>query len=480
MKNRILAFIDVETTGGSTLYDRIIEVGILRVENGKMVKKFQSLVYPERTVPEFITNVTGISPQMLENSPIFGDIAKEVGELLEDAIFVAHNARFDYGFIRAEFKRLGINFSAKNLCTVKMSRVLYPKFKRHNLDSLINRHGFVCESRHRAYDDAQVLYEFVKMSVEKFGEECIENLITTITKQGSQPPQLAREIVDKLPETPGVYIFSAEDGEILYIGKSISIKNRVLSHFSSSMVSTTERKIFEQVTDVETHSTVGELGALLLESTLVKKLYPLYNRKLRKQKKLVGLQSFSLPNKYESAEVVHYTDMSEVKNNLLGIFRSERQVKDLLYKLVKDYELCPKLLGLEKSSGACFQYQLGHCRGACIGKEIFVAYNLRFNEAFRARRLKTWPYKGVIIFEDKDVTGENGEIFVVDNWRLIKAWRYAQSEKIEFIPSENYFDYETYKILVGFLLNPKNRKKIKTMSRAEYTQLVLETEEGSY
>ena len=473
MNNLSLAIIDVETTGLSALHDRIIEIGVLRIEDGKEVARFESLINPERHVSEHITGITGITPEVLENAPTFEKIAHELYELLEGCIFVAHNARFDYGFIRSEFKRIGINYTAKQLCTVKLSRQLFPENAEHNLDALIQRFNIICAIRHRALSDAEVVWEFLRRTRKYHSEEKVQEAMGGILKRTIVPPHLPPEVLTNLPETPGVYIFYGEEGVVLYVGKSINIKNRVLSHLTSSLSSTIEMRIFNQMNDIQTISTTGELGALLLESELVKNLMPLYNRRLRKTKKLVVLKKKIHPTGYNGVISGYYETITHHDLvNFLGIFRSERQSQEFLTHLVKDYTLCPKLLGLEKTQGACFQYQLGKCLGACIGKEPVVSYNARFEDAFELTKIRTWPYTGAIAYEDRDVSGEHGELFIIQNWCLLGAVKF-EGEMIErFLKGSTAFDYESYKILVSFLLDKKHRHKVREISTQEVKEIL--------
>jgi DNA polymerase-3 subunit epsilon len=169
MTQRPLVFLDIETTGGSPLSSRITEIGALRVEDNKVVAKFSQLVNPEQHVPSFITNMTGISDDMLWDAPLFRGIADDLELFLDGAIFIAHNVSFDYGFIKAAFAEMGSKFNMDRLCTARLSRRLYPDQPRHNLDTIIARHGFVVKDRHRAFDDAQVLHEFYQKAVTEHG-----------------------------------------------------------------------------------------------------------------------------------------------------------------------------------------------------------------------------------------------------------------------------------------------------------------------
>lgn len=156
-----LVFIDIETTGLSPRSGgRVLEVGALRVENNKIVKQYKQLIHPNCYVPSFITKITGIKNQDIIDAPFFEQTAKNIEELCQDAVFVAHNVNFDYTFIQHEFAALGKKFSQDRLCTVRLSRLMFPEYRHHKLDNIIERHGFNVQNRHRAYDDAEILYKF--------------------------------------------------------------------------------------------------------------------------------------------------------------------------------------------------------------------------------------------------------------------------------------------------------------------------------
>lgn len=167
----VYAFVDVETTGYSPQNDRIIEIAIVCYEDGKITDTFQSLINPGAYVSSFIQAITGIDPNMLKAAPTFSEIADEVLERFEDAMLVAHNAGFDYGFLSKEFARLNYEFRPSRLCTVQLSRALYPQFRSHALDSVIERFCIQCEERHRALGDTLATVEFFEIARKEVGEE---------------------------------------------------------------------------------------------------------------------------------------------------------------------------------------------------------------------------------------------------------------------------------------------------------------------
>lgn len=460
MKYDKLAILDVETTGAAAPYDRIIEIGVLRIEKDKIVRRFESLVNPEIAISPFIETLTGIKNSDLVNAPTFSQIKNEVIELLDDALFVAHNARFDYSFLRQEFKRIGISFSSKQLCTVKLSRLLFPGFSHHNLDSIMERFEIQCARRHRAFDDAQVIWDFLQKIQHSLPPEKIEKALKAILKNPSLPPHLKKEEVEKLPEKPGVYMFFGKSEIPLYIGKSVNIKDRVLSHFINDTDSSTEMEISQQVERIEHVETGGELGALILESELIKKMQPLYNRKLRHARKMVVLRKIISADGYYALKIVNGEEIeSQELDNVLGIFKSMKSAKEHAARLVNEFSLCQKMLGLQQGSGPCFSYHLEKCRGACVKKENPALFNSRFILAFAKTKLRSWPFNGPILVKESSEDLE--EALVFDKWCYLGKYSEYMYEEKKGITALS--DFDVYKILQGFLGNDKNRKKVTTL-----------------
>ncbi|HRN70565.1 MAG TPA: exonuclease domain-containing protein [Candidatus Woesebacteria bacterium] len=454
-----LSFVDIETTGAHARYDRIIEIGILRVENNMLTKTYQKLINPETYLNPFISQMTGISTSDLEKAPTFEEIKEEILEVLDGTIFVAHNVRFDYGFLRNEFKRFGINYSSKQMCTVKLSRTLFPQYTRHSLDTLIDRFQFDMENRHRAFDDAKILWDFFQKVHTLFPIETVERVVNEIIKKPALPQHLSQDILDNLPEGPGVYIFYGEGNIPLYIGKSVTIRDRVLSHFTNDQNSSKELKISQQIVRIETIPTVGEFGALLKEAELIKTMQPLYNTQLRRTHKVVLLKRKELPNRFYSLEMEQVKQITpDDISTMLGIFPSKKKAKEYIKKKAEEHELCEKLLGLEKGSGSCFGHKIERCKGACINKEHFLSYNMRFIQAFSEKKIKSWPFEGAIKITEVDPIEHKREEFIANRWCLTSAER-----------QELFFDYDTYKILVRYIFNRRNQAYISPMKESLHT-----------
>lgn len=456
-----LVFVDVETTGTSILADRIIEIGMYRVEKGKIVRKFHSLVDPDRYLPTDITRLTGITPAELEGAPTFFSLAEQISDLLSGAVFCAHNAHFDYSFIKAELRRVGIKFQTTKLCTVKLSRAIFPQEPRHNLDAVMERMGISCENRHRALDDARVLVEFYQKVVRTVPQKKLSLIIKKITKHPSLPPKIGRERIEAIPENPGVYVFYDETHQPLYVGKSVNLRDRVLSHFSDSE-SQKELKIKQQIASIETIETAGELGALLREARLVKETQPMLNRMLRQQNFLVAAtyeknKDGYLVVKLERKKTITPGDFE----TMVRLFRSLQQAKEFLSRLAKKNSLCEKMLGVATTRGRCFGYDLGRCFGACVGEESPAKHNLRFLTAIAGLKVKTWPFSGRIIIREESLDGKR-EGHVIDQWCYLGSVKDDEELDQKTWPEAN-FDYDAYKILAKYILSPQNQKHIHVL-----------------
>jgi DNA polymerase-3 subunit epsilon len=469
-----LAIVDVETTGEASHYHRIIEIAVLRVHRGRLVDKYSTLLDPERSISPFIESLTGIKNRDLAGAPTFHQVKDRLYGLLDGAIFVAHNARFDYSFIREEFEREKINYTARRLCTMRLSKTLFPDQKKHNLDSIIDRFSITCTDRHRAEGDASVLWDFLQKLKEQIDGNDFKKAVGKILKTPSIPSLVDEGLVKSLPETYGVYVFYDESGNPLYVGKSVNIRSRVHSHFSGDQESAKEQALCKQVVDIQTFATSGELGALLLESHLIKRLLPLYNRKSRIHKRLVVMKKDRTEQDYGTIRLEHLRNLrSSDLSNIVGIFKSMKQAKNFLWNVAKGYTLCPRILGLEKGKGECSYTQLQKCNGACNGSEQAEAYNSRFNLAFSGRRVMPWPFSGPILIEEKNESGNEGEFFIVDNWCLIGCYRFDNAgAKRCFIEGGYSFDYDGYKILRDYLLKSRKQVHLKHLTPDEVTSIL--------
>ncbi len=455
-----LAIVDLETTGAHPAWDRVTEIAVVEVQDGEVVSEWSTLVNPGTSIPPAIQALTGITNDMVADAPAFEDLAPGLYERLQDRVFVAHNARFDYGFLRHEFERAGLRFHARTLCTVKLSRRLYPGHARHNLDSLIDRHGLQFgphSARHRALGDAQAVWQFLRVAAEERGAALLHDTVRQLSQLPSLPAHIERAVVDEIPESPGVYLFYGENDAPLYVGKSVALRSRVLQHFAGDAHSPREAQLARGLRRIEWRRSCGELGALLLEARLVKELLPPFNRQLKRAGELCGFSFDSKKLNLIQEEAIN----SETLPFVCGVFRSRRSALQALRGLADEHGLCLRALGFERAGkGACFRHQIKRCAGVCAGRENAHLHQARAAAALAGLKLAAWPWQGPIGVVEEDRVREAVEVHVVDNWCLLGT---AQSEGevaelLEGSPRPR-FDLDQYKILARHL----NRRRLKVV-----------------
>ncbi len=458
MKFDKLVFIDLETTGANPVSDRITEIGLVEVDAGGHATHWSSLVNPEIPIPAFIQSLTGISNDMVRRAPAFAELADALYERLQGALFIAHNARFDYGFLRNAFSEAGFAFRADVLCTVKLSRKLYPEHNRHNLDSLIARHGLKPDARHRALADADVLWQLWQKIQAELPSATLSAALDALLQRPSLPSHLPSDVLNDCPDTPGVYLFYGENDLPLYVGKSVRLRQRVMSHFNSDHKLYKDMRLSQQLHRIDWRETAGEVGALLLEAQLVKDLQPIHNRTLRRQGDLCAWR-LKEDARGHTVPVLTFASEQDFGNaeRLYGLFSSKRKAESALRELAETHQLCLVELGLEGRSQLgkpCFGWQLRLCKGVCVGKEEQSFHRARLEAALSRLHVKTWPYHGPIGLIEDNGSGRT-DVHLVNNWCYLGT---AQSEDqiwqlLEEAPQRPAFDIDTYKILSKSLLN---------------------------
>ncbi|MFK7934884.1 MAG: exonuclease domain-containing protein [Saprospiraceae bacterium] len=379
MREKLYAIIDVETTGGRAARDRITEIAVVVHDGTKVVDTFESLVNPETRIPYGITQLTGISQEMVDDAPKFYEIARKIVELTEGAVFVAHNVRFDYSFIREEFKRLGFTFTRKQLCTVRLSRKAFPGLPSYSLGKLIKHFGINVNDRHRAMADTMATVElFEKILNKEDGGATAEEMINLGIKEALLPKNVSLEIMHALPEECGVYYMHDEEGRCVYVGKSINIKKRVAQHFSKKTEKASKFQRF--VHDITYEITGSELAALLLESHEIKTLRPYINRAQRRRYFPYVIHTFTNEEGYVCFDVDKPTAAKRKKLNVVAEYTKVTGAKGRLKYALENYELCGKFCNLDTGTTACFNFHLKQCRGGCVGQEAAEEYNERAAE----------------------------------------------------------------------------------------------------
>ena len=454
-----LVFVDLETTGGNAAYHRITEIGIVRMKNGEVIDEWNSLVNPECRIPAYIESFTGITNEMVAAAPCFAEISALVLEKLRGAIgeagaeapvFVAHSARFDYAFLRTEFRRLDVQFSATVLCTVKLSRRLFPEFHRHSLDAVMERHGITCTARHRALGDARVLGDFWSKLCREVDTEKFAAAARSVLGANRLPAYLPPELADELPEGSGVYRFFDADNVLLYIGRSHSLRTRVLGHFTAENSDAKEQKKARLVRRIDWLETAGELGAQLLEAQWIKEQQPVFNKRAKRAGVAATLQAVT------GARAVRVTAIGDLTPSELagcfGVFQSDKDGRKALLDIAKAHSLCLKTLGLEEGEGSCLARALGKCKGACVGSEPLLLHSLRLQLALSSLKLKAWPFSGRVALQEG-----RSEYHVFDHWVYLGTAR-SEEELAEFTDKRAHaaFDVDVYRILTRYLTKKPN------------------------
>ncbi|HZV69508.1 MAG TPA: exonuclease domain-containing protein [Saprospiraceae bacterium] len=421
---RKYAIVDIETTGGLVKRDKITEIAIVLHDGRNVIDQYQTLINPERSIPAYISSMTGITDNMVADAPLFCEVAKEIVLRTEGAVFVAHNARFDYGFLREEFARLGYAYTRKQLCTVRLSRKLLPQLKSHSLDSLIRHYALHVDNRHRALDDALATAEvFRRMTGMHESVAEVSDLINMGIKEARLPTSISLEKLHQLPETAGVYYFHDNEGKVIYVGKSIHIKKRVIQHFAE--ISNKSGKMQQRVHDITCEVTGSELIASLLENAEIKRLQPEINRAQRRK-------SFPFAIYYYFDEG-GYIQMKVRKKNkidapgtaaILHELPDQYAATNYLRSLTDKYSLCMKKTDIDTGPGSCFYHQVGKCAGACLGLEIPDQYNLRVRQAV-AETQKNLDEDYVIADQGRQ-PGESSLVLVSKG--RVMGWGYVDQE----------------------------------------------------
>lgn len=445
-------FVDVETTGSSPARERITEVGIVTVDcdgEAQRVTEWSSLVNPGVPIPPEIQWLTGISNEMVREAPRFEELAETLYDRLADAIFVAHNARFDYGFLKAEFARAGYDWRAATLCTVRLSRHLYPDRGPHSLDAIVARFGLDGEVRHRALGDARVLWRLMQRLRQRHGEAELEDAVRRLLARPSTPPALPPGELDAIPHAPGVYSFYGANAHPIYIGKSVDLKARVLAHFANDHASGADLRLSQEVQRIEWETTAGEIGAWLQEVELVKTRLPAHNIALRRSRNqvLLALDAEARP-RFVPTDAVPLDRLDEH----YGPFSSRASARRGLQKLATEHGLCLKAMRLEGRArraapdAPCFNYQIHRCRGACVGAEPMAEHAARLRALLEPRRVPAWPYAGAVAVIERSAEGGREDLHVFDRWCWLGTVRTPQAAAQLAASAPRRFDADFYRI----------------------------------
>ncbi len=453
------AIVDIETTGGYAAHHRITEIAIYQHNGIEITDRYITLINPEREIPYYITGLTGITTNMVQNAPTFEEVAPHILHFLEGRIFVAHNAHFDYSFIKKEFEQTGIIWQPQKLCTVRLSRKIIPGLRSYSLGSLTESLGIKIKNRHRAAGDAEATAKVFSLLLNRDQDNYISKALKKNSGETKLPPNLSKEEFDALPQQAGVYYFLNEHGQVIYVGKANNIKKRITGHFTGDAREWSRSKIRNEVHHITYELTGNELIALIVESQEIRRLWPRYNQAQKVKGEEWGVFDYTDGRGYVrfSVNVVARGSRPLVR------FTSKGDAWNFLWEKVREYELCPKLSGLQLAKGLCFQHQTGECKGACQGIEDVAAYNERTNLAVASFK----PEGESVVIKGQGRHADEHSVVVVERGSYL-GYGFVEKDTVihDFETARAYvkIDKETpivQNLIHSFLLNPKNAEIIQ-------------------
>jgi len=444
----IYTIIDVETTGQS---NRITEISIFKYDGNSVIDEFTSLVNPNTYIPQHITALTGIDDHMVADAPRFEEVAQEILSITEGTIFVAHNVNFDYNVINGEFQRIGLEFTRKKLCTVRLSRRLLPGHRSYSLGKLCKALDIDLVGRHRARGDAEatvILFELLLEQTE--APEVFKEFLNKNSREATLPPNLPKATFEALPHAAGIYYFKDKKGKIIYVGKAKDLKKRVLSHFYSKTKKSQD--MVRETGDIDFEVSGSELIALLMEDAAIKHHFPIYNKVAKRT-----VQSFAIFSYEDRKGILHLASNKGrlVPNPIVTLF-SAREVRAYLEKTCEKHQLCPKYCHLQESVAECSHFNIKNCKGICRDEESVEAYNDRVLEAI----MDMANQKNDMVLREKG-RHPNEEAFVmVKNGEYLGYGFVNKEETINHID-----DLET------FLIPQKNNMDIQKILKSRLLEL---------
>lgn len=371
------AIVDIETTGGYASNNDITELCIVLHDGSGVTERFETLIRPRVPIPYYIQRLTGITHDMVATAPTFEEIAPRIFSLLQGKVFIAHNVNFDYSFIKHHLAHAGYDLTCQKLCTVRLSKKVFPGMPSYSLGNLCRQFGIQIENRHRAGGDTTATVKLFDQILRNDGIVHINEFLRKGSREQSLPPNLPREQVVNLPYSPGVYYFHNQYGKIIYVGKAKNLKYRVSSHFTHNGAGRQRQDFLRNVYSISYQQCSTELIAFILESIEIKRLWPRYNNSQKRFTPTYGLYRYEDGNGYTRLVI----DKKKPQLKALYTFNLLGEGHQLLKKLIAEFQLCPKLCFLQTNDDPCIGITEASCLGACEKKESPGQYNERLQYA---------------------------------------------------------------------------------------------------
>jgi DNA polymerase-3 subunit epsilon len=371
------AIVDIETTGSYAAGNGIIEIAVRVFDGTQVIEQFETLINPGQRIPRYIQAFTGITNEMVEDAPYFEEVAEKLFTILQGNIFVAHNVNFDYSFVKNHLQLYGYTLNTKKLCTVRLSRQIFPGYPSYSLGNLCHSIGIQLENRHRAGGDADATVTLFRLLLQHDKKEVINTSLKRNSKEQTLPPNVPKAHFDALPSSPGVYYFHDSKGVVVYVGKAKDIRKRVSSHFSNNSDSKQKQNFVRHIHAISFQPTATELMACILESTEIKRLWPAFNNAQKKPEEVFGIFMYEDQAGYMRLAI----EKKRKHANPIYTFHYKVDGHGVIRKLMQEFELCPKLCFMQTDNDPCQGVVDDHCKGACEKTETPQAYNQRVLQA---------------------------------------------------------------------------------------------------
>nr|WP_241198116.1 3'-5' exonuclease family protein [Pseudomonas oleovorans] len=446
MQGRALAVVEVKTTGVHPARDAIWELAIIQVDaEGCVAERLHWLFEPGVALPPQLLSLSGLHPLELSGQPRIDSEARAIADAIRGRVLMGHNLRFSLAFLRRvlpDWKTL----RPPQLCILRLARATLPQLASAGFDALCAHFGITRFFRDRAVPDAEAVLTLAQHLLQQVAPTTLGQQL----RSAARPPLLAAERFAQLPE----HYFLGDGGAQLYVGKSRNLRRRVMSHFQNDHRDRRSLQMVQQIRDVQLAVTAGELGALLFESAEIKRLQPLYNRRLRKQRELLTWALAGEPGELHIELLQHHALRPGLRH--VGLFRSRHQARQWLLEQARERRLCLRVLGLEEGEGACFAYQLGRCAGACCGEEPRSAHDRRLLAGAERLQTQAWPWNGPVALVERDEQHGLTQWHVLDQWRHLGTVDQLEHAQPLLAARRGGFNLDTYHILIGHLRRHPN------------------------
>lgn len=409
--NRPVVILDLETTGGDFYKDRITEIAFLHIQQGK-ITPISQLINPQQNISPFIENLTGISNNMVANAPLFSAFLPKILPFLQGSLLIAHNSRFDYTFLRHESQRAGISFAMHSLCSVQLSRRLYPEFHKHSLDAIIERHGLHTDSRHRAMSDVLNLAHYLQTAL--LEKNSWQQHAQALIQPAMLPEPLSTRLqnqLDAIPDRHGVCVWYNERQQI------IALHTHEMAFRETVVLLNKQPEIAKYVAHIEFHPAVGHLHCHSIRAQIMH-------------------QHRLLPNEAVIRHGIHFeTDAYDgclkayvrpIKSGFHttpphGLFMHPKAAKRELNIWSKQHGICPTQLGILPTTppkdSPCPVTFITNCVPACLHHDA-DAHNQHVQAALTALPICDWGKHARVSICETDVISGQTQTFICDNGAL--------------------------------------------------------------